>query len=82
MKVRVIKDNLGYRPQVLLNNTEVWQYVEEKGWFKKTYFLWIMFPEHGSVFSNHEAAVDCLSRYKAHLDIESTEPTVIYEAEW
>jgi hypothetical protein len=80
MKVRVIKDNLGYRPQVDWSGT--WVYLEEKGWFKKVYNLWFYYPEHGSVFSNHEAAVDCLSRYKAHLDVESTEPTVIYEAEW
>ena len=81
MKVRVIKDKMGYRPQAQGSAGE-WQYIEEKGWFKKTYETWVMFTEHGTVCSSQEAAVDVLKRYSAHLNSLDNRQTVVYEADW
>lgn len=81
MRVRVIKDSMGYRPQVQGDNGE-WQYIEEKGWFKKTYYTWVMFPEYGTVCASQEAAANVLKRYAAHLNLLDNRQTVVYEADW
>lgn len=84
MKVRVIKDFLGYRPQIQSEAYgDNWVYLEEKGWFKKVYYTWFNYPEHGSVFSTQEAAIDCLGRYMAHLETtDLNRYSVVYEADW
>lgn len=82
MRVRVIKDVMGYRPQVFEELIQNWVYLEEKGWFKKTYFTWINHNEYGSVCSSQEAAIDMLNRYAAQLDFLNHAYSVVYEADW
>ncbi len=84
MKVEIVKDAEGYWPKVYqLEGDKYSHFIEEKGFFKKTYSLYCSMhnaKKYCNVYSTKEDALALLNRYYNH--VKGSIPKVVYEAEW
>lgn len=82
MKVEIVKDSTGYWPKVY-DGAGVSCYIEEKGFFKKTYSLWCSqhnAKKYCNVYNTQEDALACLNRYYKH--VKNSTPHIVYKADW